>query len=104
MSPEERVIVQRFAEAYLPTEGTNLKPLTEVPYLDNIDRRLSSFERMTIESVKQIDATVAMLFETTPSAIDSSLIIPRGRCGWVETRRRASSHPMVGATISTTCT
>ncbi|TFH30818.1 MAG: hypothetical protein E4H00_04505 [Myxococcales bacterium] len=52
MSPEERVIVQRFAEAYPPTEGTNLKPLTDVPYLDNIDRRLSSFDEPTMEQVR----------------------------------------------------
>ncbi len=52
MSSEERLIVERFAQVYVPTEGTELKPLSEVPYLDNIDRRLSLFDEPTMQEVR----------------------------------------------------
>lgn len=40
---------ERFAEVYIPTEGTNLKPLSEVPYLDNIDRILAFLDAPTLD-------------------------------------------------------
>jgi len=40
---------ERFAEVYIPTEGTNLKPLSEVPYLDNIDRVLAFLDAPTLD-------------------------------------------------------
>ena len=49
---EERKLIERFAEVYLPTEGTHLKALSEVPYVDNIDRRLSLFDPETREEVR----------------------------------------------------
>lgn len=52
MSADERSIVECFAEVYLPTDGTELKPLSEVPYLDNIDRRLSLFDPQTQDEVR----------------------------------------------------
>lgn len=51
LSPDERVMFERFAEVYIPTEGTNLKPLSEVPYLDNIDRVLAFFDAPTLDEV-----------------------------------------------------
>lgn len=52
MSTGERKIVERFAEVYLTTDGTGLKPLSEVSYLDNIDRRLSLFDAQTRDEVQ----------------------------------------------------
>ncbi len=49
LSPNERVMFERFAEVYIPTEGTNLKPLSEVPYLDNIDRILAFLDAPTLD-------------------------------------------------------
>ena len=49
LSPNERVIFERFAEVYIPTEGTNLRPLSEVPYLDNIDRILAFLDAPTLD-------------------------------------------------------
>ncbi|MDH3728657.1 MAG: hypothetical protein OER77_14095, partial [Myxococcales bacterium] len=49
LSPDERVMFERFAEVYIPTEGTNLKPLSEVPYLDNIDRVLAFLDAPTLD-------------------------------------------------------
>ena len=51
LSPDERVMIERFAEVYIPTEGTDLKPLSEVPYLDNIDGVLAHVDRPTLEEI-----------------------------------------------------
>lgn len=51
LSPDERVMFERFAEVYIPTEGTSLKPLAEVPYLDNIDRVLAFLDAPTLDEV-----------------------------------------------------
>lgn len=42
---------ERFAEVYIPTQGTNLKPLAEVPYLDNIDRILGFLDAPSLDEV-----------------------------------------------------
>lgn len=42
---------ERFAEVYIPTDGTDLKPLAEVPYLDNIDRILAFLDAPTLDEV-----------------------------------------------------
>ncbi|MEM7135507.1 MAG: hypothetical protein AAF500_02955 [Myxococcota bacterium] len=42
---------ERFAEVYIPTEGTNLKPVPEVPVLDNIDRVLGHLDGPTLDEV-----------------------------------------------------
>ena len=52
MSTDERKTVERFADVYLTTDGTKLKPLSEVSYVDNIDRRLSLFDAQTLEEVR----------------------------------------------------
>jgi len=49
LSANERVIFERFAEVYLPTDDTNLKPLSEVAYLDNIDRVLAFLDAPTLD-------------------------------------------------------
>ncbi|MGB5811570.1 MAG: hypothetical protein WBG86_13620 [Polyangiales bacterium] len=51
LSPGERVLFERFAEVYIPTDGTNLRPLSEVPYLDNIDRVLGHLDAPTLNEV-----------------------------------------------------
>ncbi len=51
LSPEERTLFERFAEAYLPTEGTPLKPLSEVPITDNINRVLGTLDEATLHEV-----------------------------------------------------
>lgn len=51
LTPDERVMIERFAEAYIPTAGTNLKPLSEVPYLDNIEVILGHMDAPTLDEV-----------------------------------------------------
>ena len=41
LTPDERELLERFAEVYLPTDGTSLKPRAEVPVVDNIEHALS---------------------------------------------------------------
>lgn len=52
LTDDERTLLQRFAEAMLPTEGTSLKPRTEVPIVDNIARALSLLEEPVLEQVR----------------------------------------------------
>ena len=42
---------EQFAEVYLPTDGTELKPLSEVAYLDHIERTLSFVDAPTVEDI-----------------------------------------------------
>ena len=51
LSSEERLMFERFADAYLPTEGTDLKPLSEVAYVDHIERTLSFIDPPTVKDV-----------------------------------------------------
>lgn len=51
LTPDERVMIERFAEVYIPTEGTSLKPLSEVPYLDNINGILQHLDAPTLDEV-----------------------------------------------------
>ncbi|MEM7434054.1 MAG: hypothetical protein AAF436_02810 [Myxococcota bacterium] len=51
LNPDERVMFERFGAVYIPTEGTNLKPLSEVPVLDNIDRVLGHLDEPTLDEV-----------------------------------------------------
>jgi hypothetical protein len=48
----ERALLERFAEAMLPTEGTSLKPRTEVPIADNIAHALGLLDRPVLEQVR----------------------------------------------------
>lgn len=51
LTGDERVVFEKFAEVYIPTDGTDLKPLSEVPYLDHVDRVLGSLDGPTLEEV-----------------------------------------------------
>lgn len=52
LSAEERDLLERFAEVYLPTEGTSLKPRSEVPVVDNIEHAFSLMDGPTLEQVR----------------------------------------------------
>ena len=41
LTPDERELLNRFAEVYIPTDGTSLKPLSEVPVAVHIERAFS---------------------------------------------------------------
>lgn len=51
LTPEERLMFERFAEVYLPTEGTDLKPLSEVAYVNHIERTLSFIDPPTVGDI-----------------------------------------------------
>jgi hypothetical protein len=51
LTTDERQLLQRFAEVYVPTEGTSLKPLSEVPVVDNIEHALSLIDAEMLEQV-----------------------------------------------------
>jgi hypothetical protein len=44
--------LDRFAEVYIPTEGTSLKPLSEVPVADNIEHAFSLMDAEMLEQVR----------------------------------------------------
>ena len=52
LTAKERELLQRFAEAYVPTEGTSLKPLSEVPVVDNIEHAFSLMDADVLEQVR----------------------------------------------------
>jgi hypothetical protein len=52
LSAQERELLERFAEVYLPTEGTSLKPRSEVPVVDNIEHAFSLMDAPTLEQVR----------------------------------------------------
>jgi hypothetical protein len=52
LTPEERDLIDRFAEVMLPTEGTTLKPRSEVPVVDNVAHALSLLDATTLEEVR----------------------------------------------------
>ncbi len=52
LSDDERELVERFAEVYLPTDGTPLKPRLEVPVADNIQHAFSLMDEPTLEQVR----------------------------------------------------
>lgn len=52
LTTEERKLIERFAEAMLPTEGTSLKPRSEVPIVDNVAHALSLLDEPTLEEVR----------------------------------------------------
>lgn len=52
LTAEERELLERFAEVYLPTDGTPLKPRSEVPMLDNIEHAFSLMDEPTLEQVR----------------------------------------------------
>ena len=44
--------MERFAEVFLPTEGTSLKPRSEVPIVDNIEHAFSLMEAPMLDQVR----------------------------------------------------
>jgi hypothetical protein len=52
LTPEERSLFETFAEAMLPTEGTSLKPLSDVPVVDNIASGLALLDEPTLDEVR----------------------------------------------------
>ncbi len=52
LTTDERQLLERFAEVFLPTEGTSLKPRSEVPVVDNIERAFSFMDAPTLEEVR----------------------------------------------------
>jgi hypothetical protein len=52
LTPDERELLERFAEVYLPTDGTSLEPLGEVPVADNIEHAFSLMDAPTLEQVR----------------------------------------------------
>lgn len=52
LTRDERELMNRFAEVYLPTEGTSLKPRSEVPVLDHIEHAFGLMDEATLEQVR----------------------------------------------------
>lgn len=52
LTADERKLLERFAKAYVPTEGTSLKPLSEVPVVDNIEHAFSLMDADVLEQVR----------------------------------------------------
>jgi hypothetical protein len=52
LTPEEHALFRSFAETLIPTEGTALRPLTDVPVVDNIARALAFLDEPTLDEVR----------------------------------------------------
>ncbi len=52
LTAEERELLERFAQVFLPTDGTSLKPRAEVPVVDNIDHAFSLMDAQTLDQVR----------------------------------------------------
>jgi len=52
LRPEEIALIERFSEVMLPTEGTSLKPRSEVPIVDNVAHVLSLMDEPTLKEVR----------------------------------------------------
>ncbi len=52
LTSDERHLIETFAEAMLPTEGTPLKPRSDVPIVDNVGRAFSLMDDATLEQVR----------------------------------------------------
>jgi hypothetical protein len=52
LTPDERELMERFAEVFLPTEGSSLKPRSEVPVVDNIEHAFSLMSEEMVEQVR----------------------------------------------------
>lgn len=52
LTEDERELMERFAEVYLPTEGTSLKPRSEVPVVDHIERAFGLMDEPILEQVR----------------------------------------------------
>ncbi|MGB5522566.1 MAG: gluconate 2-dehydrogenase subunit 3 family protein [Polyangiales bacterium] len=52
LTSDERNLLERFAEVFLPTDGTSLKPRSEVPVVDNIEHAFTLMDAPTLEQVR----------------------------------------------------
>ncbi|MGB5697589.1 MAG: hypothetical protein WBM46_18190 [Polyangiales bacterium] len=52
LTAKERDLLERFAEVFLPTDGTALKPRGEVPVVDNIQHAFTLMDAPTLEQVR----------------------------------------------------
>ncbi|MDH3655630.1 MAG: hypothetical protein OEN21_15285 [Myxococcales bacterium] len=52
LTSDERNLLERFAEVYLPTDGSSLKPRFEVPVVDNIQHAFSLMDAPMLEQVR----------------------------------------------------
>lgn len=52
LTPDERELLERFTEVLLPTEGTSLKPRSEVPVVEHIEHAFSLMDGPTLEQVR----------------------------------------------------
>ena len=52
LSADVRMLIETFAEAMLPTEGTSLKPQSEVPIADNVAHALALLDDPVLEQVR----------------------------------------------------
>lgn len=48
----ERNLLERFAEVFLPTDGSSLKPRSEVPVVDNIEHVFTLMDAPALEQVR----------------------------------------------------
>ncbi len=52
LTSDERTLLEHFAEVFLPTDGTALKPRSEVPVVDNIEHAFTLMDAPTLEQVR----------------------------------------------------
>lgn len=52
LTGEERNLLERFAEVFLPTDGTSLKPRSEIPVVDNIGHAFTLMDAPMLEQVR----------------------------------------------------
>lgn len=52
LTSDERNLLERFAEVFLPTDGSSLKPRSEVPVVDNIEHAFTLMDAPTLEQVR----------------------------------------------------
>ncbi len=52
LTGDERNLLERFAEVFLPTDGSSLKPRSEVPVVDNIEHAFTLMDAPTLEQVR----------------------------------------------------
>lgn len=52
LTSDERNLLERFAEVFLPTDGSSLKPRSEVPVVDNIEHAFTLLDAPTLEQVR----------------------------------------------------
>jgi len=52
LTTDEKELLERFAEVFLPTDGTALKPRSEVPVIENIEHAFALMDAPMLEQVR----------------------------------------------------